>query len=518
MFIKQRALRPSRIGVTQMTRVSRRSVLRGIAAGAVGLSAVGPASAGDAGRYIVTATRGGVRRRLVRNGFTVHRALADGDVLLVSGTGSPTDVRGVEDAVRDVELRLERPALDDDGDVSTDEESLYPLQWDKQTTNVPAAHETTTGDGATVAVIDTGTDLDHPDLAPNTVPGALFRRVTGDGPKDGVFTGTGVDVRLPAAPLTAADAVTNADGTVVGYDPGAFEIDQKRDASDDVEGHGSHVSGIAGASVGESVSSGGSTGMAGTAPDATLIPHRVFYWERAEVTYETGDGETTADLVYTATTTADILAAIDFAATDLGVDAMNLSIGTPPLPPQVNSEGLRQAYRLVIQRAVNAGSVVVVSAGNSDTELDAGGVFTVPNSVPGAMSIAATGPNDERVFYSNYGANELSVGAPGGGYETLAKTLATDTEWPFPTNLVLSTTPPDVYGAAYSYFAGTSMAAPQVAGTAALVAAANPDLNPDQVESAIQNGAKRATGDAKDDLGAGVLDAAGAVEEAGDRR
>lgn len=415
-------------------------------------------------------------------------------------------------------LRLERPALDGEAEeADAVDESLYPLQWDKQTTNVPDAHETTTGDGTTIAVIDTGTDLNHPDLAPNTVPGALFRRVAGGGSKDGVFTGTGNDVRLPKAPLEDSDAVTNADGTVVGYDPDAFEIDQSRDASDDVEGHGSHVSGIAAASVGEPVSED-FTGIAGTAPDATVIPHRVFYWEQAEVTYEAEDGETTEELVYTATTTADILAAIDFAANKLGVDAMNLSIGTPPLPPQLNSAGLRQAYRQVIQDAVTAGCVVVVSAGNSATELNKGGVFTVPNSVPGAMSISATGPNDKRVFYSNYGTNEVDVGAPGGGYETLEKTLAADTEWPFPTNLVRSTTPLDVYGAAYAYFAGTSMAAPQVAGTAALVAAANPDLNPEQVESAIENGTKQATGESKDDLGAGVLDAAGAVEKATDRR
>ncbi|MEF8775666.1 MAG: S8 family serine peptidase [Haloarculaceae archaeon] len=504
-----------------MTRTNRRAVLKGIVAGAASLTVIGPATGtSGAGRYIVTTTKGGATKRLKKAGFTVQRELAGGDVLLVSGRGSPADVKGVGAAVRDVELRLERPeleeALEEAGE--TEAESLYPLQWDKQTTNVAEAHDTTTGEETTVAIIDTGTDLDHPDLAPNAVPGALFRRVTGDGPKDGVFTGTGNDVRLPKDPLTVDDEVTNGDGDVVGYHPDAFEVSQMRDASDDVEGHGSHVSGIAAASVGEPVLSEDYTGIAGTAPDATIVPHRVFYWEKAVVTYDTENGETTEELVYTATTTADILAAIDFAANILGVEAMNLSIGTPPLPPQLNRTGFRQAYRLVIQDAVSAGSVVVVSAGNSGKELNKGGVFTVPNSVPGAMSISATGPNDKRVFYSNYGANEISVGAPGGGYETLKKTLSTDTEWPFPTNLVISTTPPDVYGAAYAYFAGTSMAAPQVAGAAALAAAANSNLNPNQIESVIENNAKKATGQQKDDLGAGVLDAAGTVAGAESRR
>jgi subtilisin family serine protease len=494
-----------------MRRPNRRSVLKGIAAGTVSLSVVGQAAASDgAGRYIVTTTSGGVQRRLERAGFTVERALAGGDVLLISGSGSPADVTGVGEAVRDVRLRLERPEFDEASEPETEDESYYDLQWDKQTTNVVEAHETTTGEGTTIAIIDTGTDLDHPDLAPNVTPGALFRRVTGDGPRDGVFTGAGNDVRIPKDPLTDGDEITDDEGNVIGYDPDAFEIDQDRDASDDVDAHGSHVAGIAAATVGEPVFTPGVTGIAGTAPDATIVPHRVFYWVK-----ETVD-ET--EVVNMSTTTADILAAIDFAANTLDVEAMNMSIGTPPLPPQYNRLGFRQAYRLVIQDAVNAGSVVVVSAGNSGTELNKGGVFTVPNSVPGAMSIGATGPNDKRVFYSNYGTNELSLAAPGGGYETLEKTLSTETEWPFPTNLVLSTTPPDVYGSAYAYFAGTSMAAPQVTGTAALVAAANTELNAEQIGSVIENGSKRATGQQKDDLGAGVLDTAGAVEGASGRR
>lgn len=500
-----------------MPRPSRRDILKSAAAGATTLTFAGIVSGADGpDQYIVTAKGRGVRRKLEKEGFVVERELADGDVLLVNGSGDPSSVKGVGEAVRNVRLRLERPELDEtveDPASETEDESLYPLQWDKQTTNAAEAHETTTGDGTTIAIIDTGTDLDHPDLAPNVEPGALFRRVAGGGPEDGVFTGTHNDVRVPEDPLDEGDEVTDPDGNFLGYDPDAFEIDPNRDASDDVEGHGSHVSGIAAASVGEEVLPE-FTGIAGTAPDATVVPHRVFYWELIEVEVN-GD---TREVVVTSTTTADILAAIDFAANVLGVDSMNMSIGTPPLPPQLNSEGFRQAYRLVIQDAVNAGSVVVVSAGNSGTELNKGGVFTVPNSVPGAMSISATGPNDKRVFYSNYGANEISVGAPGGGYETLEKTLSEETEWPFPTNLVISTTPLDVYGARYAYFAGTSMAAPQVAGAAALVAAANPDLNANQVESAIENGTKKATGQQKDDLGAGVLDVAGAVEEAGGRR
>ncbi|MFT4883334.1 MAG: subtilisin family serine protease [Natronomonas sp.] len=524
---------------------TRRGLLKGIAAGGASLTFAGYASAGDSDRYIVTA-RGEVDRRLERAGFTVRRSLADGDVLVVSGSGDPTDVRGVKEAVRDARFRFERPVERqpaEDPAAETEDESLYPLQWDKQVTNAAEAHETTTGDGATVAIIDTGTDLDHPDLAPNVTPGALFRRVAGRGDDvvdslgDGLYAGV-TEVRVPTQPELDPYAVTDYEGNIVGYEPAGFDEEQ-RDASEDVEGHGSHVSGIAAATVGEEVFPR-FTGVAGMAPDATIVPHRVFYWELQKVTYEPTEGdEETDELVVTSTTTADILTAIDFAANELGVDAMNMSIGTPPLPPQLNRAGFRQAYRLVIQDAVNAGSFVAVSAGNSDTELNAGGVFTVPNSVPGATSIGATGPNDKRTFYSNYGANELSLAAPGGAYETLAKTLCTEDgiilgtceedeetgeveceeceppEWPFPYNLVLSTTPPDIYGAAYAYFAGTSMAAPQVAGAAALLAAET-SLNPHQIETTLERTAETATGTDRRELGAGRLDAGAAVDDAVD--
>jgi hypothetical protein len=38
-----------------------------------------------------------------------------------------------------------------------------------------------------------------------------------------------------------------------------------------------------------------------------------------------------------------------------------------------------------------------------------GGYFTIPNSLSGVMSISATGPNDELVFYPNWGTNEIDV-------------------------------------------------------------------------------------------------------------
>lgn len=168
------------------------------------------------------------------------------------------------------------------------------------------------------------------------------------------------------------------------------------------------------------------------------------------------------------------------------------------------------------------GTVTVVSAGNDDANLD-GGEFTWPRSMAGVMTISATGPNDKRTFYSNYGTSEIEVAAPGGGYETLENTLEEDedeVEWTFPTNLVLNAMDPDSYlgqlvnGAEYLYMPATSMATPQVSGAASLVrdSMVRPDATAKQVEDAIKDGAELVTGRDDEDLGARRLNAANAVE------
>jgi subtilisin family serine protease len=58
------------------------------------------------------------------------------------------------------------------------------------------------------------------------------------------------------------------------------------------------------------------------------------------------------------------------------------------------------------------------------------------------------------------------------------------------------------------------MAAPQVTGTAGLVRSRNPDLGAKEVERAIKDGADLVTGESDEDLGAGRLNAADAVDEA----
>lgn len=465
---------------------NRRTLLRGIATAGLTASAVTSASAeGGEARYVVTASAGRAAS-VERAGFDVRHELAGGTVLLATGPAGEGEslaaVGGVQSAARDLRIEFDGPALSDAAE--TRDEPLYDLQWDKQRTSAAEAHDVATGEETTLAIIDTGVDHDHPDLANlDADRSRLFRG--GE-----VRSGTG-DVEVPA------ERVAGDDGS------GTTTVNQP--VADDVQGHGSHVGGTAAAAR-------DGLGMMGTAPDASLVGLRVFYYDEIE----NGDGEPEAVLT---TTTGDILLALDHAAR-MGADAANMSIGTPPLDPQVRSAGIHVAYERVIQHATRQGTVVVVSAGNAATDLQHGGQFTLPNSTAGAMSVSATGPNDELVFYSNYGTSEVDVGAPGGGYETLEKTLAVDgVEWPFPTNLVLSTVPPELYdGQPYAYFAGTSMAAPQVTGLAGLVRELAPGANAKQVEQAITQGAVGANGKSSPELGAGRIDVANTVAQVADGR
>ena len=524
----------------------RRTLLKGIGAAGLSLAYAGKVSASEDGediQYLVVGDD--VTDAVERAGFTVKRELAGGEVLTVIGPeGSEDDLREIgavdvaePDAKFEIDLQdrmqqlqfdgenLEdvRPKDEDDErdpvergldwwedmempdahglhDVSAGDDEpapSWPNQWDKQVSDVDEAHDYATGEGSTIAVIDTGILPTHPDLEDNinVEDSALFESAL-----------------LPCF-----------------LDPW------------DVEGHGTHVAGIAAASPGFD----DHPSVIGTAPDAELVSIRVFWLELCFL------------LV---TTTSDILAGIDHAA-EVGADAANLSLGTDPIPPEANADGVRVAYEKVIQHATRQGTVVVASAGNSEANLQQGGYFTTPNSTAGAMSISSSDPADGLSEYSNFGTNEIDVGAPGGLYEDPEMSLCayeewldagepaliTDDprepgetgtlwldadgeptanegqreesidceipEWPYPFNLVFNTyMDPFTFAPTWSWLAGTSMAAPQVSGLAALVRELDPDANANQVESAIKHGCEGANGRSDPALGAGRLNALKTVE------
>ena len=114
----------------------------------------------------------------------------------------------------------------------------------------------------------------------------------------------------------------------------------------------------------------------------------------------------------------------------------------------------------VMQYAYNSGIVCVAAGGNNSSSIP-----VYPATYPNVIGVGATDQNDVMASFSNYGIN-VNVMAP--GYNIYGTFAYNDS--------------------AYSYFSGTSMASPLVAGLAGLIVSENPKLNPDQVKYYIQAG------------------------------
>ncbi|CAA9546842.1 MAG: hypothetical protein AVDCRST_MAG88-475, partial [uncultured Thermomicrobiales bacterium] len=202
-------------------------------------------------------------------------------------------------------------------------------------------------------------------------------------------------------------------------------------ADDHVGGHGTHVAGIVAAATNNGA------GVAGLAWGASVLPLKALD--------SAGNGSWFS-----------IIDAIRYAAQQPGVRAINLSLGSDPdFPPDaIDLDPLRGA----IDAARARGIVVVAAAGNgasgvngnAGVNLDEKPVY--PASLPNVIAVAATDRDDVRASFSNYGS-AVDIAAP--GVEILSTVLG-----------------------AYGTKNGTSMAAPQVAALAALLAARYPALGP----------------------------------------
>lgn len=168
-------------------------------------------------------------------------------------------------------------------------------------------------------------------------------------------------------------------------------------------------------------------------------------------------------------------------------DVINMSLG--------GAASCDNTMQNAIDAATSAGVVVVVAAGNSNRDVSG---FT-PASCDGVVSVAATGKSGGRSSYSNYGA-KIDLAAPGGdGSNSVLSTLNTGSDGPGSDS--------------YAGYQGTSMAAPHVAGVAALMLEANPGLSPAQVESRLKSSAKNFPASCSQ-CGDGLLNANSAVNAA----
>lgn len=213
------------------------------------------------------------------------------------------------------------------------------------------------------------------------------------------------------------------------------------DSPNDYPAHGTHVAGIAAATTDNGL------GIAGVAPDAKVLPVRVLGPEGG--TFE------------------DIGRGIRWAV-DQGAKVINMSIGALPGTQLLELTGLEPNATDAIAYARSKGAVVVVAAGNESVPLCAS-----PSFNDGALCVTATDVAEVRSYYSNSPLKPdlLAVAAPGGS------------GLPICGESILSTVPAGTANAAnaetcgwgaglnYEESAGTSMAAPHVAGVAALVMA-----------------------------------------------
>ena len=294
------------------------------------------------------------------------------------------------------------------------------------------------------------------------------------------YDGAGVGVAVVDSGITSwhddltYNGTSSAVRTANGQRVAAFvDFVQGRTSPYDDHGHGTHVSGII---AGNGYDSRGS--RAGIAPAAHLVGLKVLD--------NLGRGRI-----------SDVIAALGWIvqnAAAYNIRVANLSVGA----------GVTESYRtdpltLAAKRVVDAGIVVVTAAGNLGKnalgQTQYGGI-TAPGNAPWVLTVGAsstegtvTRADDVIALYSSRGPSAIDyeakpdVVAPGTGVVSLSdphSTLyATKAEYLLKGSLATAYKP-------YLSLSGTSMAAPVVSGTVALMLQANPKLTPNMVKAIVQ--------------------------------
>ncbi|MBQ0830283.1 S8 family peptidase [Streptomyces tagetis] len=332
-------------------------------------------------------------------------------------------------------LTLEEVAAAEAAVQADGKDPLESLQWDLPAIKADKAHQKSLGSSkVTVAVIDTGVDDTHPDLAPNFDRRASVNCVAGK-------------------PDTSEGA----------WRPGAGESP-----------HGTHV-------AGEIAAAKNGIGMTGVAPGVKV----------AGIKVSNPDGYFYAEAV---------VCGFMWAA-DHGVDVTNNSYYVDPwyfnCTDDADQKALVEAVTRATRYAEKKGAVNVAAAGNENYDLaskrlsdssspndgtpgdrviDTSKCYDIPTQLPGVVTVASTGAKGIKSSFSNHGLGVIDIAAPGGdstAYQTPAP--------PATSGLILGTLP----GGSWGYMAGTSMAAPHVAGVAALIKSKHPYAPPALVKALL---------------------------------
>jgi len=226
-------------------------------------------------------------------------------------------------------------------------------QWalsDPAAIGAQEAWSQSSGDGVLVAVLDTGIQVDHPDLAAN------------------VWTNPG------EVPANGRDDDANG---IVDDVHGANMFDLSANVDDD-NGHGTHVAGIIAARRGNGI------GGSGLAPGAKILPVKVLDSSMAGTT-----GSLSRGIRY---------------AVDLGAKILSVS---------VNSDGVTDEMRSAVRYAGERGAIIVASAGNNGRNIDLVPSYPAALSDPAILSVAADTASGNLWKLSNTGLLSVDLAAPG---------------------------------------------------------------------------------------------------------
>ncbi|MEN8653554.1 S8 family serine peptidase [Streptomyces sp. 21So2-11] len=315
------------------------------------------------------------------------------------------------------------------------EDPLQPLQWDLPAIKADQAHKKTLGSKkVTVAVIDTGVDDTHPDLAPNFDRAASVNCVTG-----------------------------KPDTTDGAWRPSAEESP-----------HGTHV-------AGEIAAAKNGVGVTGVAPGVKVSGIKV---------------STTAGFFYTESVVCGFIWAaehgVDVTNNSYYTDPWMFNCKDDP-----DQKALVDAITRASLYAEKKGTVNVAAAGNSsfdlaadtindttspndstpvDRDIDPSECLDAPTQLPGMVTVASTGAKGIKSSFSNYGRGVIDIAAPGGD-----STAYQPPQAPATSGLILGPVP----GGQWAYMAGTSMASPHVAGVAALIKSTHPHASAARVKALL---------------------------------
>jgi subtilisin family serine protease len=322
--------------------------------------------------------------------------------------------------------------------------------WGIERIGAPAAWDVTRGAGVVIAIVDTGIDAAHPDIAANvwTNPGEIAGNAVDDD-----FNGFVDDVR--------------------GWD----FADDDADPTDD-HLHGTHVAGTV-AAVGDN-----GAGVVGVAYESRVMAVR---------------GLGTGGFGYS----SDLAEAILYAV-DNGADVINASWGSAS-PSQTISDAIAAAHA--------AGVVFVAAAGNATADTAQFFPAADPNAITVAAfthTDARAGFSNFGLKL-DVGAPGGGDGPPPNSFssDSILSALSTALH---PDNVPVGALVLESGGVSYLRIAGTSMAAPHVSGTAALALAANPSLSVEQVRQLLRSTAIDLPPAGPDpDSGYGIVNAAAVV-------